>query len=217
LEVKLYDKNIHREYKNKFKNAKLSFIANYNAIGKPYFAENTYDIVNNWQTFISFIEKNIKGNTNPLINGYIIYLKKVIYYLEAKTMNLKNTKSLVDFNTILDKIIKYYPNNLLESNNSKKSQGIDFYGKNIKYKKQRKIINFWIGFYFDVPKWDPYVCINCENLKENINGKNYYIDDDPKWLFLNDDLNKKLNNNNENIEEQERIIKDFIYEFINNL
>jgi hypothetical protein len=217
LEVKIYDKNIHPEYKNIFKNSMLSFIANYNANGEPYYAEKTYDKVNTWHNFIHCLDNKTKKYYNPLINGYIIYLKKVTHYLEANKMNLKNTKSLIEFNTLLEKIIKNIPEKQLEINNNKKSYGIDFYGKNVKYKKGKKYIEFWIGVYFDNPDWDPFVSIEYENFTGKNIGEYYYIEDDPQWIYLKDELNKKLNNNKEKIEEQENILSNFIIEFLNNL
>jgi hypothetical protein len=219
LEIKIYDKNIHPEYKEKFKKTKLSFIANYEAKGEPYHAEQIYSYVNTWYKFIPYLQNRIKNiPNNDLIKGYIIYLKKLTNFLEAKSMNLKNTKSLIDFNTLLEKIVKEFPNNSLSINNSKKSYGVDFSGKYCKYKKQKKEIEFWIGVYFDNPEWDPLVCIEYENFKGNSKGKYYYTEenDDP-WLYLNDDLNKRFNNNNEKIEDQENILLNYLKEFISTL
>jgi hypothetical protein len=214
LEVKIYDKNIHPEYKNKFKEAKLSFIANYDANGEPYHAEKIYHVVNTWYKFIPYLEKKVRARNNDLINGYIVYLKKTTQFLEANSMNLKNTKSLIDFNALLEKFVRTFPNDTLVINNTKKSFGPDFYGKDIKYAKQKKEIEFWIGVYFDNPEWDPFVCIRYENFTGNAKGKYYYRENDSQWITLNDDLNKKLNDSKENIKDQEEIIFGFLNEFI---
>jgi hypothetical protein len=154
-----------------------------------------------------------ENNNNGLINGYIVYLKKVTEFLEAKSMNLKNTKSLIDFNTILGKIIKKFPDNSLVPNNNKKSHDDDCYGKNITYKKERRKIEFWIGVYFDSPEWDPYVTIHYENFSGK-KGNYYYTDGDPQWIYLKEDFNKKLNDNKESIEDQEKILFEFLKEFV---
>jgi hypothetical protein len=219
LEVKIGDKNIHKEYRKTFKNARLSFIANYEAKGDPYNAEKIYDYVNTWYKFIPYLQGRIKNIPNKnLINGYIVYLKKLINFLEAKSMNLKDTKSLKVFNDVLKKIIDEFPNNALSLNNSKKPCGVDYSGKYIKFKKQRKEIEFWMGVYFDKQDWDPYVCIEYKDFSGKPKGKYYYTEgSEPQYLYLNDEQNKKLNNSKEKIEDQENIILQFLTEFINTL
>ena len=217
LEVKIYDQNIHPEYKKEFKSKMLSFIANYDANGKPFNAEKIYNKVNTWHKFIPYLENKSKEIYNPLINGYLIYLKKVTHYLEANSMNLKNTKSLIDFNTLVEKIIKNTQIKTLEINNNKKSYGIDFYGKYLKFKKGKKSLEFWLGVYFDNPDCDPFITIEYENFNGKKTGDYYYIEDDPQWIYLKDELNSKFNNSKEKIEDQEIILINFIKEFLNNI
>jgi hypothetical protein len=211
LEIKIYDKNMHPEYKNKFKGMKRSFIANYSAND----AEKIYDVVNTWHNFIDHISKIESFKKNALINGYIMYLKQVTQYLEAKSMNLKNTKSLVDFNRILEKIIKQFPENVLVVNGKKqaKAHGESFYGKYISYKRQRKQASFWMGVYFDQSANDPYICIeDYRNINVKPKGTTYYAKDG--CIYLKETLNKKLNVANEKMECQEKILYDFIKEIV---
>jgi hypothetical protein len=211
LEIKIYDKNIHPEYKNKFKSMKRSLMANYSVNN----TEKTYDIVNTWHNFIDHIFKIESFKKNVLINGYIIYLKQVTQYLEAKSMNLKSTKSLVDFNRILEKIIKQFPENVLMVNGKKQAnaRGESFYGKYVSYKKQRKQASFWIGVYFDQPENDPYVCIeDYKNINVKSKGTTYYVEDG--CIYLNEVSNEKLNVSSEKIENQEKILYDFINEIV---
>jgi hypothetical protein len=215
LEVKINDPDIHPKYKTKFPNAILSFIANYNAQGKQFNAEKIYkNHVYTWHDFIIHLQKKMKeNNNNNLIDGYIVYLKKVTQFLEAKSMNLKNTKDLIVFNTLLDKIITNFPNNSLEPNNNKKSHDEKSYGKSMTYKKQKRRIEFWMGVYFNDPTSDPYVTIRYKDFSRKKGNYFYTLDGDLEWIYLKDDQNKKLNSKG-NIEEQEKILFDFLKEFL---
>jgi hypothetical protein len=135
--------------------------------------------------------------------------------MEAKEMDIGNTKSLVDFSKLLENLVKDYPGNLLAINNKKKdAAGESWYGKHVEYKKRGKDILFWIGIYFDDPRKDPYVCIQNPSGAGTAKGKYFYtLEDDSEWVYLNPDLNERLNKKT-NIDEQEKIIKDFLDEYI---
>jgi elongation factor P hydroxylase len=215
LESKIYDKNIHPEYKMKFKDMTRSFIANYNAKGFPCNAEKTYDFVKSWYGFVPYIQESC-GKKDDLLCGYIEYLKRSIDYLEVKSMNLLNVKSLPVFGRLLEKIVKSIQGKHLVFNNNKPGikEGNGF-GKWIKYKDKRTEKQFWMGIYFDHEDEDPYFCLNYDGFSGKSEGKYYYTESPAylEWLYLKGDLNERLLIDN-NIEEQEEIITNFLLEFL---
>jgi hypothetical protein len=149
LEVKIYDKNVHKEYKNKFKNDTRAFIANYTFSDK----DTIYHHVGTWHEFIKHLEG--KKLDNQLINGYIKYLKSVTNYFEGETMNLSNVYSLSTFVGAVREIIQSDGDGKKPKKDFAPNEG--WIGYDVRYKKKNKNIHFYFGLYF----WGK------ENTKEN--------------------------------------------------
>jgi hypothetical protein len=214
LEVKIYDKNIHPDYKETYKKMTRSLIANYNAMGTPLNAENTYNFVKTWYDFVPFIQKIDKNDM--LLTGYYSYLLKAIDYLEVNSMNLSNVKSLPVLNTVLEKIVKNIIDKHLELNNNKQGCNYDHCGKCIKYINKKTIKQFWIGVYFDNEECEPFFCLKYDDFSGKDEGEYYTRDNKFNWLYLKEKYNKKLIVDND-IKEQEKIIGNFLLEFVNQI
>jgi hypothetical protein len=171
------------------------------------------DFVKTWYGLIPYI-RQADIEKDDLFCGYIEYLEKTIDYLEVKSMNLLNVKSLPAFYTLLEKIVKKNQDKPLEFNNNKQGIWEDCFGKWIKYKNKKIEKQFWMGIYFDHEEWDPYLCLNYDDFSGRKEGKYYNTEpNDLKWLYLKDDLNKKLLMDID-INEQEEIITNFLLEFL---
>jgi hypothetical protein len=152
LEVKKYDKNIHIEYKNISNIAKCAFIAIYKAPEK----NPTYQFTKTWHGFIDHLEKEISGKKeliNPLIDGYLNYLKAVTNYFKGETMNLSNLNSLYVFVQLIKEIIEK------DNRKPKKYFKIDegFAAFKIEYKEKNQHIHFHFGL--GLWKKEPFVFI----------------------------------------------------------
>jgi hypothetical protein len=216
LESKIYDKNIHPEYKTKFKDMTRSFIANYNAKGDPSNVEKIYDFVKTWYGFIPFVQE-ADIEKDDFICGYVTYLKKTIDYLEVNSMNLSNVKSLPVLNTVLEKVVKNILDKQLEINNNKQGSNHEHCGKWIKYINKGIEKQFWIGINFDHEEWEPDFCLNCDDFSGKKEMKYYTTElNDLTWLYLKEEYNKKLIAEND-IKEQEQIITNFLLEFLDQI
>jgi len=222
LEIKINDKkNLHFEqYRNEFPNAECAFIANYDATSLCN--KNLKFSITTWKDFIEYLSKNVYDD--PLIIGYIKYLKKLIGFLEVKNMNLNNVNSLPDFNVILEKVIHEFSEKKLEFNNYKNSFSEEKFGRYVDYKnKKGKIISFWIGIYFCNPE-NKYSCLCLEIKKENIKnhlkeGEYYYppeLDNEEAYFSVKDNSWDILFSKKPEIEKQKEIIYNFINEILEN-
>ena len=218
LEVKIDDKKeLHfSQYYKEFKNANFAFIANYDA--KSLCDKNFNFSITTWKDFINHLSENIIDDS--LIIGYIKYLKKLTGFLEVKDMDLKNVKSLPDFNSILENVIhELSKEKKLEFNNNKKSFSKDFFGRSVDYTvKKDKIINFWIGIHFcDSNSKISYFCLELDaglinkNIQESASKVEYYLDlyDDIAHFYLKDDDHDILFSKSE-IDKKKQIIYNFI-------
>jgi hypothetical protein len=146
IENKIYDRQQHFEqYIVDFPKAKRSFIANYIE------DEHKGWFIKNWKDFIKHLENNIadkktKTEEVGLICSFILYLKSVTNYVEAKTMDLSNISSLRDFYTIISELIEQ--NGFKEYNKLTTAIDSDYYGKYFYYtNKEGKDVYIWMGLY----------------------------------------------------------------------
>jgi hypothetical protein len=221
LEVKIDDrKNLHFEqYRKEYKDAKIAFIANYDASS---LCKKELNIsIKTWKTFIDYLLKNIE---DELIIGYSKYLKNLMGYLEVNEMDLNKVKSLPDFNTVLENIVHEYSEKKLDFYNLTKSMFPEKFGRHICFKNNNgKIIYFWIGIYFcDDKNKTPYFCLEfniedknwvpkneAEIIKNLKDGKYLYapdIYDGVAHFYLKDDIYDILFSEKPEIEKQKEII-----------
>ena len=121
LEVKIFDRNQHfKQYQERFPNAKYAFIANYDFTNIEKWKIRT------WKGFYNHL-LNSEIISNPVISGYLQYLKSVTNIMEFKKINLKACKSLP---TLIEnlKVILIQEFNFTEYN-SAKSFSVDYYGQ----------------------------------------------------------------------------------------
>jgi len=150
IENKINDHGDHFEqYRKTFPKAKRSFISNYN---EP---EHDGWKVKTWKVFIQYIENSIskeKISKNELkyINSFICYLKSVINYLEAKSMNFSSISSLESFCILITdiftehKIVKFFePNPSLPTSFNRQYYGKYFYYIN----KMKQNVYIWLGLF----------------------------------------------------------------------
>jgi len=219
--------------KEAFPNAKRAFIANYN--------ETKHDgwKIKTWENFIDYLEK--KDDNDPLIIGYIKYLKKLMGYLEVKDMDLNNVKSLPDFYNILEKVIKEndYNGKKLFFNNSIKSIDQYRFGRSVYYEKNGKTINFWIGLHYcDDNDKVPYLSIEfnvgdndsvpkkeAEIIKKLPNKSKYFylgIYEGIAYFELGDEgweilFSEKPESEKPELEKQKEVIRNFLGEILEKL
>lgn len=214
LEVKIYDRNQHFEqYEKQFPNAKYAFIANYQ------FENIEKWKIKTWKGFYNHL-LNSEIKTDPVISGYLRYLKSVTNILEFKKMNLKECSSLP---TLLEnlKAILIQEYNFSEYN-STKSFSMYYYGQFF----MKKDLYFWIGIYLhdnklyigfnDSDYWVPEgIRKNITNLINSNIKNNYYLTTEAQdgnygkyWFCLNN-INS-LYDENRNLDEQKNTLKDFI-------
>jgi hypothetical protein len=186
LEVKKYDRNLHKEYK-KLKNIeKLALIANY-SVGK----QDTYDYPRTWHGFIEHLTEAMRDNNGlntQIINGYLDYLISVTGYFKGATMNLTNLCSLHGFLITIKGIVE---KSLTEERFGLKEKEIKikydccevWSGIDIKFIKNRKYFHIWFGVTYHEKNGRIYLFIeffaDCSpNIKErlsNMDKGKYFI------------------------------------------
>ena len=214
LEVKIYDRNQHFDkYLECFPNAKYAFIANYE------FEKIEKWKIKTWEEFYNHLSKS-EIKSEPIISGYLQYLKSVTNIMEFKKMNLKECKSLPRLLTNL-KVILVQEYNFMEYN-SAKSFSMNYYGQFF----MKNDLYFWIGIF--LPDNNLYIGFNDsdywvpEEIRENIinlinlNKKpEYYWTTEEqdgnfgKYWFCMDNINC-LYSDDATIEEQKKALKEFI-------
>lgn len=135
LEVKIYDRNQHFEqYEKQFPNAKYAFIANYECENIEKWKIKT------WKGFYNHLS-NSEIKDDPIISGYLQYLKSVTNIMEFKKINLRECTSLP---TLLEnlKVILVQEYNFAKYNSSK-SFSMYYYGQFF----MKNDLYFWIGIY----------------------------------------------------------------------
>jgi hypothetical protein len=225
LEVKLYDKNIHNEYKNISEIEKRAFIANYKIPKKG----NIYHYNRTWHDFIIYLEKEFSDSkiNEPMIFGYIEYIKSVTSYFKGVNMDLSNLISLQTFVEIVKSIIKN------DSKTPKKDFNLD--GGIIAYEVKYKYKNQGIHFKFGIDFWEgldePFINIaisykdtskailnKLEKAKDygKYYKKDYNYDDREGYTDILFILKKaqfnKLCDNNIDLKEQREILESYYQE-----
>jgi hypothetical protein len=227
IENKIYDHRDHFEqYELEFENAERAFIANY-IVGK----RKDWSI-KNWKSFIKYLENKISDeNSNKeeikLIQSFVLYLKSVTHYREAKTMNFLNLSSLSSFYGIVSELIKqmdYWYYNIPSATDA------DYYGR---FFINKENVYIWIGLYIPEPSGVYIVFRNFENkswcpeteqnkIKEIIGHSGEYydnvvIENRSLYIHLKDEHYKKLCDNNINVDDQKDIIQKFMEEVLKEL
>lgn len=214
LEVKIYDRNQHFEqYQTRFPNAKYAFIANYKFENREKWTIKT------WEDFYNLLSKS-EIKSEPIISGYLQYLKSVINIREFKKMNLNECTSLP---TLLHnlKVILIQEYNFVEYN-SGKSFSMYYYGQFF----LKNDLYFWIGIF--LPDNNLYIGFNDsdywvpEKIRKNIsnlfNSKEktdcYRTADEQdgnfgKYWFCMNNIDSLYSDNND-LDVQKKALKDFI-------
>ena len=223
LEVKIYNKNIHENYGENFKDLTRAFIANYS------FPENNknnkvYKYKKTWHGLIEHIENkmnNINGINNVIIKGYLSYLKSVTNYFKGESMNLSNLHSLSIFLKTIKQIIE---TTIVET--KPKYVGCDeWVGYKFKFDKLNKHFNIWFGITFgneenylflefleDCSESVKKTLINKSNgryfKKPYSDGGSIYVDIESKYL-------KMLFDSEKTFEYQKEKLNEYFNEVIN--
>lgn len=234
IEIKINDRSHHFEqYQSEFNNIDFGYIANYYLPKKENIETRT------WTEFYDFLIGKLKTKDikEPyLVEVFISYLKNVCSVIKINKMDLSNIKSLANFNLLIDKVVSTI-DNYKTPNFDNKVSNIDFhrYGKYFSLSKtnSEKIIWPWLGVYFSSEKECIYIEINEEWCNEEY-GKLNTLDTEGKLkegtLFIEPYYDAEFRvsycfemkessfeefNKAGNVEEQERIFKDFLLETIN--
>jgi len=226
IENKINDRGDHFEqYANEFPNATKSFIANY----KEQPDQHKYWHIKNWKEFIRFLEekitKNIKSEEIDLIQSFILYLRSLIYYWEAKTMNFTNLSSLDSFYKIISELIEQKG---LQDYNIPSAITSTRYGKYFYYtNKDGKNVYIWLGLYlpeesgvyiyFTKYQDESWLPITEQNKIKNIKSGKYFDFTDVEYgdffIHLKDEYYKKLCENID-VNEQKEILNNFLTEIL---
>jgi hypothetical protein len=145
IENKIYDHGDHfSQYINEFPNAARAFIANYI---EP---EHKGWFIKYWKDFIKYLENKLNVNKSnseefDLIQSFVLYLKSITFYLEAKTMNFSNLSSLSSFYGIISELIEQMG---LQEYNVSSAINANYYGKYFFYTKSNgENVYIWLGLY----------------------------------------------------------------------
>ena len=228
IEVKLYDKNMHFDQYNNNKQlakAEKSFIANY-----PWKCENGWK-VKTWKGFVRCIMNSLETidvNQRDLVAGYLGYLKKVINYIEANSMDISNLESIFSFYLCINEAMQSNQRVVFEEYNKTSSITADKYGKYSYFiNKAGETVYLWYGIYFseDVGvylefeyKYRDWVPEETTAKLERL-GEGIYFDR-PKegeskfWIKLKDEYFHQLCSKEIGIEEQKEILFKFLDEVI---
>jgi hypothetical protein len=228
IENKIFNHGDHFEqYKKEFPNATRAFIANYK---EP---EHDGWFIKTWKEFIIYFDNAINDKKidigkeeHDLINAYIVYLKSVTYFWEAKTMNFENLSSLSSFYGIISEIIEEFG---FQNYNVASAINSMYYGQYFYFaNKNKQNVYLWIGLY--IPEYSG-VYIKFQNFKdenwlpktewkkiENLTTGKYFdetsIEDGNYYIHLKDEYYEKLCDNVD-VNIQKDIIRKFLEEIIN--
>ena len=203
IEVKIFDKNLHKEYEEKFKTIKRAFIANYEInLGENW-------AIRTWKDFYNALKDSALNGDN-LVTGYLKYLESVTYIEVFKKMNLLLCNNLALFYNNISCVAK----ELSFSPHNANSIDKDYYGRYFVAKYNNKNIYFWLGTclkheavyigFYNEESWVP------SDILENIRNKKEYINSSfaDYWYEMPSEKYAILCGGNE--EDQKKTIKDFI-------
>lgn len=231
IECKIFDRNHHfDDYRKSFPHSNFGYIANYKITNK----ENVQ--IRTWHQLHNFLQKEVESLQGTeeinLFYSYLSYLKQVCNINTIKLMKLNDINSLIQLNLTIRKVLNENPD-LDEIDYDGKVKNLDDYryGKYYGLKKIVSNIKIWpyIGVYFNADKVVIYTEINEEWCTEAFNylksenelraGEYYdipYFDDDYRSSYsleLKKQYFDELNMS-QNVEEQERLIKQYIHEIL---
>lgn len=228
IEVKIYDKNMHfDQYNNNeyLKDSYKCFIANY-----QWPNENGW-IIKTWNGFCKFLLLNnemIEVEQRQIVNGYLSYLKKVISFIEVKSMNISNLESIYSFYQCVNEVVKNYDKVVFEEYNKSLPFTSEKYGKFVYFENNKnENVYLWLGIYFS-ETIGVYIEFDYKNkywVPQRISSKleklvkgNYYEaptnDGRYLWFRLQEQYFNKLCSKETHIEEQRNIIYSFLDEII---
>jgi hypothetical protein len=223
LEVKKYDRNVHKEYK-KLNFNKRAFIANYSMA-----KQSVYDHTVTWHNFIDTLMAEIKKNTelnNSLIKGYLAYLIGATDYYKGATMNLTGFQSLDIFVKTLNDIVNQ---SKIQDIRAKYSCDAGYSGIDIKFSKSKKSFHIWYGITYFANNERPYLVLEffdgCskaikEKLLKTKKGK-YFLEPYVEEMSVIVEMQEKhfeiLCDSKSTFEEQKKCLKNFFEEVIDML
>ena len=214
IEVKIFDGDIHPEYKKVFDKATRAFIANYslNKKGK----DAVWHIIKTWTDFYNELDKNPKLKNDSFVLGYKKYLKEIIGIMEFKQINSLKILNLPVFYDDMEKIAS---NLEILKYTSSKSLDSHYYGRYFHVKHEKNEIFFWFGVdlsnnsiyisFFNNKHWVPAGILktiknlSCLERKDDNEFGNY-------WFKLGQEEYDKLCAKNTNKDAQEKILENFI-------
>ena len=220
LEVKIYDKNLHDNYKEiKIPKNRRAIITNYKITEN----NDTFEYKKTWHGLIEYIEKQndkINGINSQIIKGYLDYLKSVTNYFKGGDMNLSNLHSLHIFLGTIKQIIE---TSGIDNVKPKYSGNEEYSGFKFKFKKSNRDFHIWFGVTFGDN--ETYICIEffdeCSKkvkdtlLAETIKGKYFqkphYSEDSSILVGIDKNILKKICDNVP-YEEQKNLLEKYFKE-----
>lgn len=235
VECKKQDKSHHFvQYKERFPNASFGYIANY------YIPPSSNCEIRTWRGFKRYLQIALAKTTKndferQCIELYVLYLTNVCTLYDIKKMKLNTLLSLIEFDRLLEKIhgtIEGHES--VEYDGKAKNYDRNRYGRYFSLKKDGSNVKIWpwLGAYFDDKKVIIYFEVNekwCKPVyqilidKENESGtffKTPEFDQDysPSLIFeMKQEYFEKFNSEQASVEEQEKILKDFMNEVIDTI
>lgn len=229
IEVKIYDTGMHfDQYKNneQLSKCKKSFIANY------YWQDEDGWKIKTWKGFLKYLESNIKEITDEddkkLISGYMLYLKNVINYTEARAMDISNLDSIYNFYLAITEVVCNYKKVKLYEYNNSKPCTFEKYGKFVYFETGKdEYLYLWLGLYFsdtvgvylefeyNNKYWVPErYSKKLQNIKDGTYYEKPTTNGQYLWIKLRDEYFNKLCDKSININEQKDVIRLFLDEVI---
>jgi hypothetical protein len=228
VECKINDRNHHFEqYKSQFPNARFGYITNYPLThsGKDY-------EIRQWSEFKTFLEAALTKETDiqtvNLISGYLKYLTNVCGIFNLRKMNLNNLSSLYHFNHLIKKIASSIDDHESSLYNQGKNYDAERSGQYFELKKSNNNKVWpWLGVYYTErvciymefnQKWCKKI-YDCIDLTRFSKGGEYFdapykdYDYGPAVCFeLKEFYFSKFNDEKITVEEQEKIVRNFVNE-----
>ena len=181
-----------------------------------------------WREFKEYLDESMKnfggnGDEKSLIESYIKYIADFLRILEIKQMNFSNLNSITSFFVMVDKVVE--------------TTNYSYYLKPSKDKQLQYCDYNWVGKWYADDKYYYYICLEFnedsimsiwvrdrfsnkreyESLASNLISieQNYSYDahEYGARFSLSLDLYKRFNNE-EKVEEQEKIFRQFFSEVI---
>lgn len=196
IEVKKWDKNHHfAQYKKTFSDYERAYITNYELGDEKKSYESDY-LFFTWKEIYDDLSKINSTKANPVITGYLKYLKNICSFMGIKDMRFDNLCNLAQFNTFVNELIsRQYGNLICNPYDTKYNFSMTYSGSyfSLKTKEEKKFIYPWFGVTYTEEETSIQIYLEfdkgwCSILKENKEEIN-------NAMKSKDNIDCKVNNN----------------------